>query len=187
MAGENEKTEELLNLLKTVIDYAKESIKEINFNIEGLHGRASYNMVEDFLYSTIIKNYRDNLYYNEGVLDEYNINSQKMETLEKESKLFFEKCEEQGSLEKELQINSDEYQKFKELLLEIDPNLFDFLKDLESYVMFDDCIKQMDNFKKDLEKMRQTIKMRGDMGVTDDGFLGASISLDIVDKNTDND
>jgi len=181
MAGENEKTEELLNSLKGVIDYAKESVEEINFNIEGLHGEASYNMVEDFLYSTLLKNYRDNL-YNEDVVNEYGITSQKIKTLEKRGKLFFEKCEEQGSLEKELQINSDEYQKFKELLSEIDSNLFGFLKDLESYVRFDDCITEMDNFKKDLEKMKQTIKTRVDSGVTDGGFLGVSISVDIENE-----
>ena len=181
MAGKNEKTEELLNSLKAVIVHTKELVKETNFNIEGLHGEASYNMVEDFLYSTLLKNYRDNL-YNEDVVNECGITSQKIKTLEKRGKLFFEKCEEQGSLEKELQINSDEYQKFKELLSEIDSNLFGFLKDLESYVRFDECITEMDNFKKDLEKMKQKLIMESG---TDEGHIGLSIGVRAVNEDED--
>lgn len=154
MSEENEKMDMVLTDLKNVIDIAKESVIEANLNIGGLHGDAMYNMVNDFFYGTIIKNYKENL-NNKDLLEEYKITNQDVGELTNKFNSIFQKCEDQGSLEKELQIDAGEYQKFKQKLSELNSKAFNFLEDFENYIMYEKCVKELEKFRDELQDMKQ--------------------------------
>jgi len=159
MLDEENSTNEFLKQLDTVIEQAKDLIS--GFLKSAIIPKGVISMVEGFLYSNIIYNFRNNL--NEENLREFNISNDELKYVDKEFKTIFERCNK--TLESTFnlgEINHDIYQNFRKELKNINVNSYNLLLQLEKEIDIISCQKSIDDFKKEVPKLGKKISERDD-------------------------
>ena len=159
MLDEENSTNEFLKQLDNVIEQAKDLIS--GFLKSATIQKGLISMVEGFLYSNIIYNFRNNL--NDENLREFNISNDELKSVDKEFKTIFERCNK--TLESTFnlgEINHDIYQNFRKELKNISENSYNLLLQLEKEIDIISCQKSIDGFKKEVPKLEKKISAGDD-------------------------
>jgi len=164
---------ELLNQLNETITLAERMLAK-SPKLDVVQGKA-VDMVEGFLYSNIIINYRDNL--TEDNLMELNITKEDAEKIKRELRGLFKRCEEtlEAGFNKG-KINAEVYQMFRNQVCEISKNASLLLLEFENAVDITSCEKKVEQFRERAKTLGKELKVG--TAKFENGSLNISVGFD---------